>query len=88
MNLTSFYVVKQQAVKAGTWRKFHIFGTLDDEYVLMDSNDYLRTIQDAKQEFIKDVADGINKDGRSVDAGVFGKSARNIKGWWLTTWGP
>jgi hypothetical protein len=42
----------------------------------MDSSDYLRTVQDAKLEFIKDVTDGINKDGRQVEADVFGKSAK------------
>ncbi|KAI8097529.1 serine-threonine protein kinase 19 [Halteromyces radiatus] len=61
----------QQSVKAGTWRKFHIVGTLDDEYAVMETKDYLLTIQEAKQEFIKDVTDGINKDGKDLDPGLF-----------------
>ncbi|KAI8341801.1 serine-threonine protein kinase 19-domain-containing protein [Chlamydoabsidia padenii] len=69
----------QQAIKTGTWRKFHIFGTLDDEYVLMNTNDYLLTVDEAKQEFIQDIATGINKDGKDIDANVFDRFKQLLK---------
>lgn len=38
----------------GSWRKFHVTGTMDDELILMRTEDYLATIDEAKQECIMD----------------------------------
>ncbi|CAO0799116.1 unnamed protein product [Mucor circinelloides] len=40
----------QQAFTSGSWRKFHIIGALDDEYVLMKTADYRNMIDHAKQQ--------------------------------------
>ncbi|KAL0144620.1 serine-threonine protein kinase 19-domain-containing protein [Mucor lusitanicus] len=39
----------QQALTSGTWRRFHIIGALDDEYILMKTSDYCNMIDHAKQ---------------------------------------
>ncbi|KAG2225886.1 hypothetical protein INT45_006582 [Circinella minor] len=44
----------QEAINEGTWRKFYILGTLEDEFAIMNTTDYLSTIHDAKNEFIVD----------------------------------
>lgn len=38
----------------GSWRKFHVTGTMDDELILMRTEDYLATIDEAKQECMVD----------------------------------
>ncbi|KAI8643894.1 serine-threonine protein kinase 19-domain-containing protein [Parasitella parasitica] len=40
----------QKAFVDGSWRKFHIIGALDDEYILMKTLDYCNMIDHAKQK--------------------------------------
>ncbi|ORZ24214.1 serine-threonine protein kinase 19-domain-containing protein [Absidia repens] len=66
----------QYAIKLGSWRKFHILGTLDDEYALMDTKDYLQMVTDAKQEFLQDISSGINKEDNDIDTDLFDRFKR------------
>ncbi|CDH49988.1 hypothetical protein RO3G_14445 [Lichtheimia corymbifera JMRC:FSU:9682] len=52
-NTTVDREVQQLAIE-GSWRKFHVTGTMDDELVLMRTEDYLATIDEAKQECMVD----------------------------------
>ncbi|CAO3634513.1 unnamed protein product [Cunninghamella blakesleeana] len=61
----------QQAVKNGTWRKFNLIGTLDDEVVIMKTNDFLVSINEAKDEFITDVKNGANVTGKDINPNLF-----------------
>ncbi|CAO3629045.1 unnamed protein product [Cunninghamella echinulata] len=61
----------QQAVKNGTWRKFNLIGTLDDEIVIMKTDDYLLSIKEAKNEYINDVNNGTNKSGKDINPALF-----------------
>ncbi|KAL1929023.1 hypothetical protein VTP01DRAFT_2082 [Rhizomucor pusillus] len=65
----------QQAIDNGSWRKFHIVGALEDEFALMRKNDYLSMIQDAKDEFLQDIQENVNKQGKNVDPNMFDRFA-------------
>ncbi|KAI8376140.1 serine-threonine protein kinase 19-domain-containing protein [Radiomyces spectabilis] len=63
----------QQAVKEGSWRKFHIVGALEDEFVVMRMDNYLAMIDEAKEEFISDQSNNVSKDAQELDANLFGR---------------
>ncbi|KAI9497249.1 serine-threonine protein kinase 19-domain-containing protein [Zychaea mexicana] len=42
----------KEAIDTGSWRKFHIVGSLEDEFAIMKTTDYVATIDDAKREYI------------------------------------
>lgn len=48
-------------------------GALEDEFALMRKNDYLSMIQDAKDEFLQDIQENVNKQGKDVDPNMFGR---------------
>ncbi|KAI8144210.1 serine-threonine protein kinase 19-domain-containing protein [Fennellomyces sp. T-0311] len=58
----------QEAIDEGSWRKFHIIGSLEDEFAIMNTNDYVATIDDAKREFVSDQAD---MSDQNITAGLF-----------------
>ncbi|KAI7901489.1 serine-threonine protein kinase 19-domain-containing protein [Cokeromyces recurvatus] len=64
----------QQAFKKGTWRKFHVIGALEDEFVLLKTEDYCQMTNQAKEECIRD-QDGdpkeIIKDVRYNEVSIF-----------------
>ncbi|KAI9318742.1 serine-threonine protein kinase 19-domain-containing protein [Dichotomocladium elegans] len=41
-------------VAEGSWRKFHVAGTLEDELMVMRTEDYLASIESAKEEYAHD----------------------------------
>ncbi|CAO3656753.1 unnamed protein product [Mucor hiemalis] len=47
----------QEAIKAGTWRKFHIIGSLEDEFVIMQTTSYIEAIGQSQIECIKEGTD-------------------------------
>ncbi|CEG75157.1 hypothetical protein RMATCC62417_10252 [Rhizopus microsporus] len=40
----------QEAILSGKWRKFHIIGSVEDEYVMMKVQDYCKMIEKIKSE--------------------------------------
>ncbi|CEJ04283.1 hypothetical protein RMCBS344292_18250 [Rhizopus microsporus] len=40
----------QEAILSGKWRKFHIIGSVEDEYVMMKVQDYCKMIEKIKNE--------------------------------------
>lgn len=47
----------QEAIQAGTWRKFHIIGSLEDEFVIMETTNYIEAIGQSQIECIKEGTD-------------------------------
>ncbi|ORX59640.1 hypothetical protein DM01DRAFT_325048 [Hesseltinella vesiculosa] len=69
-----------QEIRRGRWRKFHVLGTMDDEYALMETKNYLAVIQEAKEEFIRETAAGINKEGQDLDSAFFDRFDALVQG--------
>ncbi|KAG1049518.1 hypothetical protein G6F43_008155 [Rhizopus delemar] len=40
----------QEAIEKGEWRKFHVIGSVEDEYVIIKTEDYLKMMDEIKQE--------------------------------------
>lgn len=49
-----------------------MIGTLDDEVVITKTDDYLLSINEAKNEFIIDVKNGTNITGKDIKSDLFG----------------
>ncbi|CAO3672942.1 unnamed protein product [Rhizopus stolonifer] len=50
----------QEAIMEGQWRKFHMLGSLEEEYVIIKSTEYAKMINEAKSQFEKEVMDQKN----------------------------
>ncbi|KAG1135698.1 hypothetical protein G6F37_002346 [Rhizopus arrhizus] len=40
----------QEAIEKGEWRKFHVIGSVEDEYVIIKTEDYLKMMDEIKHE--------------------------------------
>ncbi|KAI8069258.1 serine-threonine protein kinase 19-domain-containing protein [Gongronella butleri] len=58
-------------IERGRWRKFYILGTMDDEYALMRTDDYIGVIRSAKDQFVRETAASINKEGKDLEPAFF-----------------
>ncbi|KAF9359933.1 hypothetical protein BGX26_010978 [Mortierella sp. AD094] len=65
-----------QLIKDGTIRKFYLAGTGSDEFAIMLTSDYVAQIQQAKEEYLKDLQEGsgLNHQQRKQDSITAGNS--------------
>lgn len=70
--LTLVPIYKQEAVDEGTWRKFYILGTLEDELAVMSVEDYLQMIDEAKADFEEDIVNQVHVAEQRLSSAFFG----------------
>ncbi|KAG0288876.1 hypothetical protein BGZ96_007423 [Linnemannia gamsii] len=79
-----------QLIKDGTLRKFYIGGTGSDEFAIMLTEDYIRQIDQAKEQFLKDLQEAQEKktvstsktstDKRKLDSTAAEAAHANVSG--------
>ncbi|KAI9249398.1 serine-threonine protein kinase 19-domain-containing protein [Phascolomyces articulosus] len=57
----------QEAIDLGTWRKFYVLGSLEDEFAIMNTSDYISMIRDAKREFTEEKNDNSKRATITTD---------------------
>ncbi|ORZ01311.1 serine-threonine protein kinase 19-domain-containing protein [Syncephalastrum racemosum] len=69
----------QEAVDEGSWRKFYILGTLEDELAIMCVKDYLEMIDDAKKDFEEDVTNRVHAAEQRLSTAFFDRFKQVIQ---------